>query len=472
MKNREYIICLQNVLQLLEEGVHVVDAQGNSVIYNRSMARLEKMESREVLKRPFSEIFKHLNAENSTLIKALQTGKSTWRKEQTYLNKDGKQITTLNTTVPVMDRGEIIAALEIARNITDLQQMTDTIIELRKEIDAPRGSSGKAIKRYEFSDIFGENAEFLQTLELARKAAKTNASCIIYGETGTGKELIAQSIHYAGERAKMPFLAQNCAAVPENLLEGLLFGTSRGAFTGAIDRPGLFEQADGGTLLLDEVHAMPPDLQVKLLRVLQENYIRRVGGTKDISVDVRIIATVNEPPEQLIAEGRIRKDLYYRIAVLCISIPPLRARRDDIVLLAEKFMDKYNEKYDRQVWMLSDGARKKLLSYEYPGNVRELENIVMSVISLLDKGDHVIEADDLVINRRKTLPAGELYGLGEGGLSEYLARVEREMIENALLANGGNISRAAEHLKIKRQTLQHKIKKYRDGFVENPTESH
>ena len=461
MRNREYIICLQNVLQLLEEGVHVVDAQGNSVIYNRSMARLEKMESREVLKKPFSEIFKHLNAENSTLIKALQTGRSTWNKEQTYLNKDGKQITTLNTTVPVMDKGEIIAAVEIARNITDLQQMTDTIIELRKEIDAPKSSREKAIKRYEFSDVFGESPEFLETLELAKRAAKTNASCIIYGETGTGKELIAQSIHYASDRAKMPFLAQNCAAVPENLLEGLLFGTSKGGFTGAIDRPGLFEQADGGTLLLDEVHTMPPNLQVKLLRVLQENYIRRVGGTKDIPVDVRIIATVNEPPEQLIAEGRMRRDLYYRIAVLRIAIPPLRARRGDIVLLAEKFMDKYNEKYDRQAWMLSEGAREKLLSYDYPGNVRELENIIMSAMSLLDRGDHVIEADDLVISRRKSLPAVELYGLGEGGLSEYIARVEQEMIESALLASGGNISRAADHLKIKRQTLQHKIKKYK-----------
>lgn len=452
---------LQVILQQLDEGVHVVDPEGNSVIYNKAMAQLEKMDRKDVLRKPFAEVFRNMKAENSTLLQALEYGKSTWRQEQTYLNKDGREITTVNTTVPVLDGERVLAAVEIAKNITDIQRMSDTILELRKEIDDPRRSKQKRIQKYNFSNLLGQNRDFLETLSLARKAARSPASCIIYGETGTGKELIAQSIHFDSDRKDKPFLAQNCAAVPASLLEGILFGTAKGGFTGAVDRAGLFEQADEGTLLLDEINSMPLELQGKLLRVLQENYIRRVGGTRDIPLDVRIIATINEPAEELLASGRLRKDLYYRIAVIQLHIPPLRNRRDDIILLAEKFAEKYNKKYGKQVWMLSQGAEEKLLSYDYPGNVRELENIIMSAMSMMDPEEHVLQDEDLIINRRKALPAQDVFTLGAGGLEEYLDRIEREMIENALVTNGGNISRAADSLRIKRQTLQHKIKKYR-----------
>ena len=461
MKNREYQMILQMILQLLDEGVHVVDPDGNSVVYNRAMAQLEKMDRKDVLRKPFAEVFKNLKAENSTLLQALEHQRSTWKQEQTYLNKDGKEITTINTTVPVMDGDNVVAAVEIAKNITDIQRMSDTILELRKEIDDPRKSKEKRIKKYNFSNLYGENKEFLSTVQLAKKAASSLASCIIYGETGTGKELIAQSMHFDSNRKNKPFLAQNCAAVPGSLLEGILFGTSKGGFTGAVDRAGLFEQSDEGTLLLDEINSMPYELQGKLLRVLQENYIRRVGGTVDIPLDVRIIATINEPAEELLTSGRLRRDLFYRIAVIQINIPPLRERKDDIVLLAEKFTEKYNNKLEKQVWMLSDPAKEKLISYDYPGNVRELENIIMSAMSMMDASEHVLHADDLIINRRKTLPAQDVFSLGVGGLDEYVGRIEREMIENALVTNGGNISRAADSLKIKRQTLQHKIKKYK-----------
>lgn len=461
MKNRDYQMVLQVILQQLDEGVHVVDPEGNSVIYNKAMAQLEKMDRKDVLRKPFAEVFRNMKAENSTLLQALEYRKSTWRQEQTYLNKDGREITTVNTTVPVLDGERVLAAVEIAKNITDIQRMSDTILELRKEIDDPRRSKQKRIQKYNFSNLLGQNRDFLETLTLARKAARSPASCIIYGETGTGKELIAQSIHFDSDRKDKPFLAQNCAAVPASLLEGILFGTAKGGFTGAVDRAGLFEQADEGTLLLDEINSMPLELQGKLLRVLQENYTRRVGGTRDIPLDVRIIATINEPAEELLASGRLRKDLYYRIAVIQLHIPPLRNRRDDIILLAEKFTEKYNKKYGKQVWMLSQAAEDKLLSYDYPGNVRELENIIMSALSMMDPEEHVLQDEDLIINRRKALPAQDVFTLGAGGLEEYLDRIEREMIENALVTSGGNISRAADSLKIKRQTLQHKIKKYR-----------
>lgn len=461
MKNKEYILVVQKILQLIDEGVHVVDHEGNSVIYNKAMARLEKMESQDVLKKPFAEVFKNFDLNESTLMQALEQRKTTLKKEQTYLNKDGREITTVNTTIPVEHEGRLIGAIEIAKNITDIQQMSHTILELHKEIDYPQKAKEHRIKKYNFDNLYGENEKFLDTIFLAKRAAQSSASVMIYGETGTGKELMSQSIHFDSERKHKPFLAQNCAALPEGLLEGILFGTTKGGFTDAVDRAGLFEQADGGTLLLDEINSMPYELQGKLLRVLQEDYIRRVGGTKDIPIDVRIIATINEPAEELLQSGKLRKDLYYRLNIIHIEIPPLRERPDDILLLAEKFLEKHNKKCNKEVWLLSEKAKEKLLDYDYPGNVRELENIITSAVSMALPDEHVLTEKHVIVNRRKAVPQQDIYELRDGGLDEYLEKIEKSMIENALVAQGGNISKAAASLKIKRQTLQHKIRKYK-----------
>ena len=255
----------------------------------------------------------------------------------------------------------------------------------------------RAIRQYNFEDIIGKNSKFLHTVHIAKKASQCEAAVMIYGETGTGKELIAQSIHFGGIRKGKPFVAQNCAAIPANLFEGILFGTERGGFTGALDREGLFEQADGGTLLLDEISAMPYELQGKLLRVLQEEYVRRIGGTVDIPVDVRIIATVNEKPQQLIQSGRLRKDLYYRLNIIGIELPPLREKKDDILLLTERFIEKYNRRYEKTVQTLTENAKEILLRYDYPGNVRELENIIMAAVSM-SEDVQVLSEKHIMIN--------------------------------------------------------------------------
>ena len=297
-------------------------------------------------------------------------------------------------------------------------------------------------------------------LHRAKKAAENDAAVFIYGETGTGKELFAQSIHTCGKRKDKPFLAQNCAAIPESLLEGILFGTAKGSFTGAVDREGMFEQANGGTLLLDEISAMPYDLQSKLLRVLQEDYIRRVGGMKDIPINVRIIATVNEPPEELIARGSLRKDLFYRLNVVNIKIPALRERLDDIPILAEKFLEKYNKRFGKEIWMMSDGAVKKLSHYDYPGNVRELENIIEQAVSMAEN-EHVLTEKILAMPgsfRKSKVPMAEYEK--NIPLDKYINEIEAKIIRDTLMDTGGNISRAAEQMQIKRQTLQHKMRKY------------
>ena len=462
MKAKDYRQVLQELGNIMDEAVHIVDATGKTILYNEKMAGLEMTNREDILGKPFREVFSSIPPQESTLYRALKENQATINKQQTYRNRYGKEITTVNSTIPVEEDGQVIAAIEVSRDITEIKSLSNTILDLQKETLPVQKPKKPQIKRYQFDNIIGENKTFQEVVTLGKKAARTDASVFIYGETGTGKELFAQSIHFAGARRDNPFLAQNCAALPESLLEGILFGTEKGGFTGAVDRPGLFEQASGGTLLLDEISAMPYELQSKLLRVLQEDYIRRVGGSRDIPVDVRIIATVNEPPQELIEKGLLRKDLYYRLNVVNITIPPLRERLDDLPLLCDAFLEKHNKKYGKEVWMLSEGALKTLRNYTYPGNVRELENIIMSAVSLTDR-EHVLTEKLLhlpdVEQEKKGSAAG--YDPSAQSLDEYLRICEEQILIRCMAENEGNISAAARQLGIKRQTLQHKLKKYK-----------
>ncbi|MDO4517709.1 MAG: sigma 54-interacting transcriptional regulator [Bacillota bacterium] len=481
MRKKDYEAILQAAGEILGWAVHVVDSKGTTVIYNEEMAKLEKVNVGDVLGKYFRDTFSSIPEEESTLLKALQNRESTLNKAQTYYNAYGKEVTAVNSTFPVIVDGEVVAAMEVARDITDLKNMSDTILDLRRglaeietrtaeardtssenpEIPADVKKANRGINKYHFDDLIGKNKSFEEVLARAKKVAKNDVTVLIYGETGVGKELFAQSIHYDGLRSNKPFLAQNCAAFPESLLEGLLFGTVKGGFTGAIDRPGLFEQVNGGTLLLDEISAMPIGLQGKLLRVLQEQYIRRVGGEKDIPIDVRIIATINESAEDLIRQGRLREDLYYRLSTVNLSIPALRDRKDDIPLLVAEFLKRYNEKYDKEFWMVSDKAKARLMEYNYPGNVRELDNIIMAAVTMADDG-HVLDEEALTIGSDyQRVPTGVSdYVASDSSLSEYLENLERTVIKQHLLRNDRNISKTAKDLGMLRQNLQHKIKKY------------
>jgi len=460
MKVREYEHIMQKVLQLVDEGVQVIDHEGNTIIYNDAMARLEKMERKGVLKRPFTEVFDKINEDESTLLQALHHKKVTLNKQQTYLNRDGKVINTVNSTIPVCDGENVVAAIEVSKDITDIRKMSNKILDLHKEAMEPEKTKAHRIRKYNFDNLIGQNKKFLETVSIARKAARSSASVFLYGETGTGKELIAQSIHFDSDRKDKPFLAQNCAALPESLLEGILFGTAKGGFTGAIDREGLFEQADGGTLLLDEISSMPYELQGKLLRVLQEDYVRRVGGTKDIPIDARIIATINERAEDLIQRGKLRKDLYYRLNIITIELPPLRERKDDILLLTDKFIEKHNKRYGKNILGLTEGAKEKLLHYDYPGNVRELENIIMAAVSMAEE-ENVLTENHILISHEYSVFQQENIDFSLVGMDGYLEKIEKRLIELALAKYSNNISKSAEYLQIKRQTLQHKMKKYK-----------
>lgn len=461
MKARDYIKIMQKILHNIDEGVHVIDSTGKTIIYNSAMAKLEGMKPKDVINKPFLDIFKSLNSETSTLLHVLESGESLIDKKQSYLNKDGQEITTINTTIPLEIENQIFGAIEIAKNITKIKELSDTILTLHRKISSPTKTIEKTKRKYTFENIIGDNIDFKKAVQIAEKASRSSASVLIYGKTGTGKELIAQSIHYASDRADKSFIAQNCAAIPGTLLEGILFGTSKGGFTGAIDRSGLFEQSSGGTILLDEINSMPIDLQAKILRVLQEGYVRRVGGDKDIPIDIRIIATTNENPIEAVKEGKIRKDLYYRLNVIPINLPSLQKRKNDIIILAKYFIKKYNEKLKKDIWMISDSLKHKMLTYNWPGNVRELENLIQGAMSIIDDDEHVLSELNFVSfdSNESDLDINVTID-DDFNLDTVMESLEKKFIKESLDYNNYNISRSAAVLGIKRQTLQHKIKKY------------
>jgi arginine utilization regulatory protein len=450
---------LDILIKNVEEGIHVVDNEGKTIVYNKAMEGLEGLAVNEVMNKKLLEVFPSLNENTSTLIRVINTGEPILDKYQNYVNKKGYNITAVNTTIPVKKNDKTIGAVEITRDFTKIVELYDRMTSLREK------NTGANSNVFTFDNITGYSTNFLKAIETARKAAKSHSTVLIYGETGTGKEVLAKCIHNESKRKDKPFIAVNCAALPEGLLEGILFGTVKGGFTGALNRPGLFEQADGGTLLLDEINSMSVTLQAKLLRVLQEGYVRRVGDIKDIAVDVRIIATTNEDPQVAINKGALRKDLFYRLSVVNISIPPLEDRREDIPLFIKEFVRFYNESLSKSVWEVSNEVYDAFMSYDWPGNVRELKNYIEGAMNMVN--EHILKAEhftpqvqELIFNSTRSNPAMNHEFDFNLPIDEYLDSVEKTIILKALSQCESNISEAARLLKIKRQTLQHKMKKY------------
>ena len=347
---------------------------------------------------------------------------------------------------------EVILTLKKAEERERLRRENEL---LRKEVK----------KEYSFENIISKNKQMQKIFEVITKVAQYKSTILITGESGTGKELVARALHYNTDRAQNPFVAVNCGAIPENLLESELFGHAKGAFTDAIrTKKGLFEEADGGTLFLDEIGELPPQLQVKLLRVLQEGEIRRIGESKSIQVDVRIVAATVKDLVKEVNEGRFRDDLFYRINVLPIHIPPLRERNEDIPLLTAHFIRKYSEAMSKNVVGIDSRALEALMDYKWYGNVRELENTIERAIVLADRENIEIENLPLEIqNFREEIPleplAEEEYSIKKS--SRFL---EMNLIKKALKKTKGNHTHASKLLEISHRALLYKIKEY--GIVE------
>jgi len=330
---------------------------------------------------------------------------------------------------------------------------------LRKQLD----------ERYGFDNIIGTGRGMKRIFELVETIAGLTSTVLIQGETGTGKELIAKAIHFNSQRKDQKMVSINCGAIPENLLESELFGHVKGAFTGAVQtRIGRFEQANSGTIFLDEIGNMPLALQVKLLRVLQEREFERVGGNSTVKVDVRIIAATSSNLEQMVKDGTFREDLYYRLNVIPINLPPLRERREDIPLLVQRFIEHFCETHKLDLKTISPNVLKALMAYDWPGNVRQLENIVERMVALTANRPAILPADlPGEIQNRDSLNFVPLIEIPEGGISfqDVVTDMERELIVQSLRRTNGNKKLAAKLLNLKRTTLIEKIK--RIGLAEH-----
>ena len=453
------------MLEYISDGVQIVDSKGKLIYCNRNSALLDDINIEDSIGKHITEIYPSLKEEESTLLQVLQTRTPILNREQTYRTYKGKNIATINSTLPIINDDRVEGAIEISKNITSFKELTEKMIDLQSKVEKTDKGPYREPAAYKFEDIITAHAEFNRVKAVAMKAAATDIPVLIYGETGTGKELLTQAIHNSSKRKTKPFIAQNCAALPGTLLEGILFGTVKGGFTGAVDRPGLFELADTGTLFLDEINSMPQELQAKLLRVLQDGKIRRIGDTKEHHVDVRIIAATNIEPNLAIDLGLIRRDLYYRLNTVTLWIPKLADRKEDIPILTQYFIKKYNGLLYRGIKNVSQEVMKLFIDYPWEGNVRELEHVIEGAVNFVD-GD-LIQISDLPYNLRKHYEShkghhhSNLYQLEDDfGLVKALENTEKELIKNALDAFDGNTTQASKKLKVPRQTIQYKIKKY------------
>lgn len=445
MEERIVFEILKKVLENIDEGIHFIDKNKITRIYNHNMEKIEGMSSENVIGREFKHIFEEI--EESTLLNVLNSGIKIKNKKQKYRVKRGKEIVTLNSTIPIICENEVVGSLEITKGSYSISNKVKN-----------------KIKNYNFESIIGENKNIKEMIKKAKKVAKSDIAVFIYGETGTGKELLSQAIHYESMRKEAPFLAINCAALPEGVFEGILFGTTRGGFTGAIDKPGIFEQANGGTILLDEINSLSVQLQAKLLRVLQEKVVRRIGGTEDIPVDVRIISTTNENPSLMLENNKIRLDLYYRLNGIYLEIPPLRERDKDIFILTDYFIEKYNKKLDKKIKGIDEGVKKFFLEHDWLGNIRELENVIYSSM-IMEEEEYILEKNlNIYLDKKNNVEELEESELdtqfNKKFLKEITLNLEKKCIIEALEMFPNNLSKAAAFLGISRQSLQYKIKKF------------
>jgi arginine utilization regulatory protein len=448
---------------IIDEGVHMVDSSGIIVYYNKFAAALDNINTEEAIGRHILEIYPSLTEETSTILKVIRSGKAILNYQQSFKNYNGVLITTLNSTIPIKSGKKVIGAVEISKDITEVKKLSERVVDLQAELyseNRQKKKSDQSRAIYTFADIIGTSEEMLKLKKNALAVADSPSPVLIYGETGTGKELLIHAIHNASSRRNKPFIAQNCAALPESLLESILFGTVRGSFTGAETRPGLFEIADNGTLFLDEINSMSLQLQAKLLRVIQDGNVRRIGDTKTIHVDVRIMTAINTEPAKALQEKTLRDDLFYRLSVITLRMPDLQERRQDIPVLVEHFIKKYNTVLKKTIKSAPKDVMDFFMDYTWPGNIRELEHTIEGAMNI---------ADGTLINRGN-LPY-HLLGAFDNTpkssekdikpLKETICHLEKQLLEAALKKNHGNITKAAEMLDVPRQTLQYKIGKYK-----------
>ena len=458
-----------HMMNSVSECVYICDEEGVIRFVNHATEKLEGESAEQILGRHIKHRYP---ADTSPMLKNLRTEKPIYDVEYVYMIK-GKEIRQIFNCIPMHHEGRLIGSFAAGHDVTYFREILDDNIRRQKlEHGADNAEGGKR-----FESLIGQDPEFLECIRIAKNAAKSESSVLLSGFTGSGKEIFAGSIHNESVRKDRPFLAINCAAIPEALLESLLFGTKKGSFTGSIDKIGIFQQADGGTLFLDEINSMPLHSQAKLLRAIEEKAVRPIGGDTDIPVDVRIISSINTTPAQAIRNNRLREDLFYRLSVVSVMIPPISERKGDIALLTEHFIEMFNRRYYKNIRGLAPDCRRFFMEYGWPGNVRQLKHTIEAAVNMADVSAAQITMADLpkyLLEQMESEASfgGAFSGMSSGGLTGGAAQgsassvfadinaTEKETITNALIQSGGNVSKAARLLDMNRQTLVYRMKKH------------
>lgn len=440
-----------DVFKAIRDGILIADNEGIIQYVNPGYLRIMRMTEEEVLGKPLSEV--RPGALLPTVIKTGEPMAGAYRKVD--------DVEYIADMAPIMIDNEIIGGVSIARDITKVKKLTEQLQQAKSKIMNLEETVGGIFRaRYTFKQLLGSSPNFLRVKDLAERAAVCNANILIMGESGTGKELLAQAVHNASQRKNRRFIAINCSAIPSTLLESELFGYVDGAFTGSKKggKIGLFQHADGGTLFLDEIGEMALDLQSKLLRILQEQKLRRVGDLAEKEIDVRVIAATNQDIEKMVEKGRFRQDLYYRLNVFQLKIPPLRERTADTIHLAEYFIKQYNRN-NESILSFSQEVKDVFLSYDWPGNVRELKNVIEFACNMVREG-HEILISHLPDRIREQTSNNTKSPRNIESLDTYIKNHEKEVIMEMLKYYGDTVEgkkKACAALGISVSTLYRKL---------------
>lgn len=444
----------EELLNAEDDAITIVDRDKKVLFWNEAARQAYQIEKEEIINHPITDFFSH---DNLMVMKVLETKRAV----KNVYHQPRKDKHVVVNTLPVFDNDKtLIGAVSVERDITHIVKLNDNLESTSAELDELRQKVAPSATASPFASLKGNSPALQQMIQLASKTANTDATTLILGESGTGKEVCARAIHDASSRSDAAFIPVNCGAIPQALFESELFGYESGSFTGAEKggKAGKIEMADGGTIFLDEVGELPLDMQVKLLRVLQENRIYRIGDSKGKQVNVRFIAATNQDLEKLMQENKFRSDLFYRLNVIQLTMPPLRNRKTDIDVLSHTFLEQFSVKYQVQKPEILPEAMEVLRQYHWPGNIREIRNLMERMIILHERP--IVTKTDILTYLPASFAKTPHILAQEETLHQEKEAIEKEAIQQSLELFQGNKSKAAKHLGISRVTLYQKLKKY------------
>ncbi len=457
----EKVYCYEAIFDKLDDGLMMSDKNGRIILYNPAQEKLEGLARENCMGKYLWDVYQYEAPEMSEHRQVFKSQKPIINEYKSHVKNGQSEKYLSYSTYPVIHDNQTLSVFSVSKNESKLLELLSETLELKRKL------KNKAVSKtfnngtfYTFDDIKGNSPAMTNTIKEAERMSLIDGNLLIIGETGVGKEMFAQSIHNMSKHNKEKFFAVNCAALPENLLESTLFGTTKGSFTGSIDQDGYLEEVGKGTLFLDELNSLPIYMQTKLLRVFQEKKFRKVGGLKNKDVECRIICAINEDPETLLSEGRLRQDLYFRISRLCLFIPPLRERPMDIAFLTNFFINKYNEILDKSIKGYANDLRELLYDYLWPGNVRELEHVIENLVINTEASESELNSSHLPNYLKSKLVKEEnRTRKNTGSLPETLNEAERKIIVEALNRFNWNFTRTSAYLGIIRQSLIYRVKK-------------